>query len=147
MADPQEKASRRGFLSRGVKIALAVVATPAVFGIVKYLIPPRLEEKIVQLIQAGKVADIPPDSAKIMRFNKTPIVLVHTAEGQMKAFSAVCTHLGCIVEYRPDEHGMHCNCHGSRFDLNGKNVGGPAPRPLIPFRVEVKAGEITVYKS
>lgn len=139
--------SRRGFLSRVIQWGFALLAIPVVYGVVKYLIPPQLEEKLVELIRAGKVDDIPLNSAKIVRFNKTPIVLVHTAEGQMKAFSAVCTHLGCIVEYRADEHGMHCNCHGSRYDMDGKNIAGPAPRPLAPFRVEVKSGEIIIHKT
>lgn len=52
-------------------------------------------------------------------------------EGRLRALSAACTHLGCTVD-RADE-GFRCPCHGSTFDAAGKNVSGPAPRPL-PWR-------------
>jgi Rieske Fe-S protein len=72
------------------------------------------------------------------------VILVQAGEGQIKAFSAVCTHLGCIVEYKSDEQKFRCNCHGSVFDLQGKNIGGPAPAPLKPYRVEIKADNVII---
>jgi Rieske Fe-S protein len=57
------------------------------------------------------------------------------------AFSAICTHQGCTVA--PSGSQLHCPCHGSVYDaLTGKNVSGPAPRPLATFAVRVKAGEV-----
>ncbi|MHC5010811.1 MAG: QcrA and Rieske domain-containing protein, partial [Planctomycetota bacterium] len=56
----------------------------------------------------------------------------------LRALSAVCTHLGCTVSRAGD--GFHCPCHGSRFDADGTNTAGPAPRPL-PWRPLVLGGD------
>ncbi|WP_149203139.1 ubiquinol-cytochrome c reductase iron-sulfur subunit [Actinotalea subterranea] len=69
-----------------------------------------------------------------------PIILVQAEEGTVVAFSAVCTHSGCTVA--PDGEEIVCPCHGSVFDLTGKNVDGPAPSPLPPVEVEVRDGQV-----
>lgn len=120
---------------------------PSLYVIVQYIIPPKLREKILESMKIGKVSDVPAEGVKIVKFNRTPIIFLKNGEGQVKAFSAVCTHLGCIVEYRNDDRKFHCNCHGSVFDLDGKNITGPAPRPLQPYRVEIKQDDIYVSKS
>ncbi len=61
------------------------------------------------------------------------------------ALSAVCTHLGCITRYRPDERIIACPCHGSRFSLEGEVLSGPAPRPLAWLQMALNPrGEIEV---
>jgi len=61
------------------------------------------------------------------------------------ALSAVCTHLGCITRYRPDENVIACPCHGSRFSLDGDVLAGPAPRPLPWLQVSLSPkGDIEV---
>ena len=143
----QRGMTRKSFLSYIVMGWFIMLISPIFYGVIKYIIPPKFREKIIEMLDVGRVTDVPANSAKIIKFNKTPIVLVRTQDHQIKAYSAVCTHLGCIVQYREDERNFHCNCHGSVFDLNGKNIAGPAPRPLQPFRVEVKQDEIIIHKS
>ena len=63
-----------------------------------------------------------------------PALLVHGENG-FTALSLVCTHLGCTVESQPE--GFACPCHGSRFDLHGKVVRGPASKALVTLRVEL----------
>src|SRR5678815_2550085 len=70
---------------------------------------------------------------KIVPFGNEPVILVKTAEGDFRALAATCTHLDCIVEYRRDKNLLWCNCHGGHFDLTGRVVGGPPPRPLRPY--------------
>ena len=106
--------------------------------------PPILRERLSQVLNVGKYSDIPAGEARIVRFNKKAIILIRTEEQQIRALSAVCTHLGCIVEYKPIEKLLKCNCHGSVFDLAGKNIAGPAPKPLQPFRTELKDDNIIV---
>jgi cytochrome b6-f complex iron-sulfur subunit len=113
----------------------ALTAIPFVYGIIKYIYPPFKSEKYLSTIVAAQVNDIPINTAKIVRFNKRPVIVIHTSQEQFKAFSANCTHLGCVVEYRGEDRLLHCNCHGSVFDLNGKNLQGPATTPLEPLKV------------
>ncbi len=88
---------------------------------------------------------MPLNSAKIVKLGNKPLVVVHTVTGEYKAFSATCTHLGCVVEYRGDKGGyFHCNCHGGEYDLSGKNISGPPPRPLTPYSISIKNQDIIV---
>jgi cytochrome b6-f complex iron-sulfur subunit len=136
--------SRRNFLSRILAGWLALVLLPAVYVIIKYIIPPKLREAVLQTIFAGKMSDIPVNSYKIVRYNKKPIIIIHTETGEIKAFSAACTHLGCIVDFEPENKRFHCNCHDSLYDLNGMNYSGPAQKPLAPYRVTVKDNDISI---
>ncbi len=120
---------------------------PIVYVLIKYIIPPKFLGNILQVIDVGKVSEVPVNSAKIVKFNKIPIILVHTTEKQIKAYSAICTHLGCVVQYHDTEGNFQCHCHGSIFDMNGKNISGPAPKPLMPYRVELINNNILIYKS
>ena len=143
----ERKLSRRGFLTEALAGWFFVAMLPALYAVVKYVIPPNIRERVLEVINAGKFSDIPYNSAKIVRFNKKAIILVRTEQEQVKAFSAVCTHLGCIVEFKPDERIFKCNCHGSQFDLLGKNIAGPAPSPLKPYRVELKDSNILLSQA
>lgn len=121
-----------------------LTALPVILAIIDYIVPPRLKERLLQNLDVGPLSNLPLNSAKIVKFNKQAIALVRTADGQVRSFSAVCTHLGCIVQYVPERHLFHCNCHGSEFDLTGKNIAGPAPRPLQPFRTDIKGSDIVI---
>jgi cytochrome b6-f complex iron-sulfur subunit len=72
-----------------------------------------------------------------VRFNKQQKAYVIGAPGGVYALSAVCTHLGCITRFLPDEKCIACPCHGSRFDLEGNVIHGPAPRPLQWLEMQV----------
>lgn len=138
---------RRTFLSRLLALWSVVVAVPIGTTILRFITPIASQPSRVESIQAGLLTDIVPNSSKIIRFGKDPVILVHTQTGQYKAFFARCTHLGCIVQYRGEEvpH-FSCNCHGSQFDINGKNVAGPAPRPLHSLRVSLRENAVIVSK-
>ena len=82
-------------------------------------------------------------------FAGKPCVLIRTAEGEIRAFNAVCTHLDCTVEFRSAKQDIFCNCHNGVYDLNGKNVSGPPPRPLDEYKVTLrgKTGEEEIIVS
>ena len=61
--------------------------------------------------------------------------------------SAVCTHLSCTVQYRSDLQEIWCACHNGHYDLNGRNVAGPPPRPLRSFTVTEQNGDVVVSRS
>jgi Rieske Fe-S protein len=92
------------------------------------------------------VASIPSGSGRILQH--PPVVLVRDPNGavqQVHAFSAICTHQGCVVTTISNGT-IDCPCHGSKFDLRtGKVVAGPAPSPLPAIAVTVRDGE--VYRS
>jgi cytochrome b6-f complex iron-sulfur subunit len=139
--------SRRDFLTQALTGWIFVSVLPVVYALIEYIIPPRIRENILQSISAGQIADIPANGAKIIKFNKKAVILIRTEQNQIRAVSAVCTHLGCIVEYKPDQKNFKCNCHGSVFDLTGKNIAGPAPAPLKPYRVELKQDEVIITQA
>ena len=71
--------------------------------------------------------------------------LTRTADRTVRALSVICPHLGCGIELSPDAHQFACPCHDSSFDLTGKRVGGPSPRPMDELEAEVGAGgEVSV---
>jgi len=98
-------------------------------------------------VLAGRASELPAGSGHVFPLGTRPAILVHTPDGQWRAFSARCTHLSCTVRYRPDMGMLHCPCHDGRFDLTGKNVGGPPPRPLPEHTVVVKGDEVYVTES
>ncbi len=136
--------SRRTVLQKVLISWFALLLLPALYAVLQYVIPPKLRERIIESILIARMPDVPATGIKMVKFNRKPVLLSRTAEGQIKAISGVCTHLGCIVEYNPGQNNLHCNCHGSVFTLDGKNVSGPAPRPLEAFRVEIKGEDITI---
>lgn len=118
------------------------------YPILRYLIPPvAAESRAASVSLSIRAADLTPNSGKIFSFGSQPGIVIRTPGGELRAFSAVCTHLACTVQYRPDISHIWCACHNGHFDLNGINVGGPPPRPLEGFVVNVRDEEIVVSKS
>lgn len=114
----------------------------------RYLIPPKVEESTSRTVNISiKPVDIKPNSGEIFRFGNQPGILVRTPAGELRAFSAVCTHLSCIVQYRSDLSQIWCACHNGHFDLNGHNIAGPPPKPLEQFTVNVRGDQIVISKS
>ena len=77
----------------------------------------------------------------------TPLGHIALADdgGQVRAFSAVCTHLGCIVKYQPGPgRAWFCPCHKGTYAADGRVVSGPPPRPLQPLPVSVRDGRVFV---
>jgi cytochrome b6-f complex iron-sulfur subunit len=87
--------------------------------------------------------DLPPFEGRLVVVAGLPALVVNTGEGYA-AFSAVCTHLGCVVKWKRARRQFFCPCHGGRFDLAGRVLGGPAPRPLARLVVEEREGRIVV---
>jgi Rieske Fe-S protein len=71
----------------------------------------------------------------LVPYGPQPVLLLRKPDGELRAFSAVCTHLQCNVYYRPDDNDIFCNCHDGVFSADGDNIAGPPPRPLRPFYV------------
>jgi Rieske Fe-S protein len=112
-----------------------------------YLKPPKQADVEVTSVKVGKVEEFEKESGLIVRFGNKPVLLVRTSGGDYRAFSATCTHLDCTVQYRKDMGIIWCACHNGKYDLNGRNISGPPPRPLDEFRVVIQGDEIWVSKK
>ena len=130
-------------LGGGLLASLVSFAYP----ILRYLVPPPVANLGGDEVVAGKVGDLKPNSGKIFRFGNRPGLLIRTAEGDYRTLSATCTHLSCTVQYRSDLHEIWCACHNGMYDLNGRNVSGPPPRPLEAYQVHLRGDEIVVSRK
>jgi Rieske Fe-S protein len=129
-------------LSGGLVAFLGAVFYP----VARYLTPPKVAEITTSTVVAAKVSEVKPNAGKIFRFGSKPGILIRLPSGEWRAFSAVCTHLQCTVQYRSDLEQIWCPCHNGHFDLSGKNVSGPPPAPLEPFDVNVRGDEVVVSR-
>ncbi len=141
------KESRRDFLSTVLKGGFIAWAGAIIYPIFNYLEPPKAKELKVSQLSIGKVEDMAKDSGKIVKFGNKPVLVIRKNTGEYAAFSAVCTHLDCIVQYRKDYGQIYCACHNGKYDLNGKNISGPPPAPLEKYSVNIQKEEVIIYKD
>jgi Rieske Fe-S protein len=116
------------------------------FPVLRFLNPPSLPEAAVNEAPAGKVGDLPVNSGRIVRFGSRPVLLVRTGETEFRAFSAVCSHLNCTVQYQQQTRQIWCACHNGLYDLNGRVVSGPPPKPLEEYVAHVRGDEIVIAR-
>jgi Rieske Fe-S protein len=108
--------------------------------------PPDVPEAAVNEVPAGTVSDLKPNSAKIIRFGSRPVLLIRSSDTEWRAFSAVCTHLNCTVQYQAAERQIWCACHNGLYDLSGRVLAGPPPRPLEEYAVRIRGEEVIVAR-
>ncbi len=142
-AEEQPGVSRRDFLNEIAGGALAIAGLGAAVVTVKYSSPNVLFEPPTTF-RAGSPDDYAVNSVTYLQDQQ--VYIVRTDKG-LWAMSAVCTHLGCITQWKPESDQIACPCHGSKFERNGKVGAGPAPRPLPHFAVRIAAdGALVVDK-
>lgn len=132
-------------LGFSVVATLGGVLTP----IIGYLWPPSgVSGGRGERVQIGTAADFPPRQGKVVPVNDKPVIVVNTTQGGLKAFSAICTHLGCIVEWDQNRQFILCPCHDGRFNpLNGAVISGPPPAPLPELALTVEGDAIYVSEG
>jgi Rieske Fe-S protein len=139
--------NRRKFLNYLLGTSAGATLIAIFYPVIKFLIPPEIIEATQNSVVAARVNELVTNSGKIFKFGNRPGLLVHTPTGELRAFSAICTHLDCVVQYQPEMKGIWCACHNGRYDLNGQNISGPPPRPLEEYAVNVRGDEIIVSKG
>ena len=140
--------TRRSFLDWFLATSFGGFLIPIFYPVTRYLVLPKVEESTSWNVTLSiKLEEVKANSAQIFRFGSQPGILLRTSAGDLRAFSAVCTHLACIVQYRADLVHIWCACHNGHFDLNGKNIAGPPPRPLEQFSVNVRGDRLVVSKG
>jgi cytochrome b6-f complex iron-sulfur subunit len=142
------QATRRGFINWFLGTSAGALLVAVLYPVSRYLIPPPVAESATGTVTLPlKPDEVKPNTGQIFKFGNRPAILVRTPAGELRAFSAVCTHLNCTVQYRPDLSHIWCACHNGHFDLNGKNIAGPPPRPLDGLVVNARGSQIVVSKG
>ena len=142
---PAQPERRRllGFLvGSGVMASLVSFVYP----ILRFVLPPQSGELDADTV-AAKANELAANTAKVFRMGNRPGLLVRMADGNYRAFSAVCTHLNCTVQYRQRERDIWCACHNGVYNLAGAVVGGPPPKALEQFEVHARGQEIIVTRG
>ena len=144
MSKKEEQQSRRSFLV-GLGIIGAVVVAAGVFirNVFAFLFPPVGEKKYHKYLVA-KEGEIEAGEAKEVTLGNAPVYIVNV-DDSYKVFSGICTHLGCIIRWEQEKERFYCPCHKGIFDKTGQVIGGPPPRPLDEYRVEVEDNLVFIY--
>jgi cytochrome b6-f complex iron-sulfur subunit len=130
---------RRRFLNWFLGTTLGGLALAILYPIARFLRPPEVPEATTSQVEAGLVnaPEFLSQGYKIVRFGSEPVIVIRVTDDDFRAFSATCTHLACIVEYQRKEKRIWCNCHNGVYDLQGRNIGGPPPKPLTKYDVHL----------
>lgn len=143
MGDPSVQSTQRrtvlGLMLGGVGL---VVSAAAAWPVWRFLAP-RSGDGQLEAIEIAR-ADVPLDSAHFFSFHGMPAVVLQATPGQFAAFSAVCTHLGCVIKWVPEKGEFLCPCHAGRFSVEGTVLGGPPPEPLEILPVSLVDDQILV---
>jgi cytochrome b6-f complex iron-sulfur subunit len=125
--------SRRDFLNEITATALGITGLGGAVVTLNYISPNVLFEPPARF-HIGPPEDYPANSVTFLR--EQQVFIVRTMNGFF-AVSAICTHLGCITEWKSDDNLIECPCHGSKYTREGKKVAGPAPRSLPHFNIQL----------
>ena len=143
-----DTATRRLFLGIAGVAGLGYAGAIA-YPVYRYLASPIEENAAATAVTEVALQDaqkLPSGSALMFKFGSQPAMLIHHKDNTWVALGAVCTHLGCTVQYVPARNVIHCNCHGGEYDPStGQNISGPPQRPLK--RYVVKLGDTSVVVS
>ncbi len=145
MTDHEAKVERRGFLkilnSLFAALGLTAIAGPAI----AYFWPSKLEEMPSEPVSAGSEGSIPEGESKTVRFGRYPALVINTPERGIVAYSAVCTHFACLVDWNSESKMIECPCHEGYFSaVDGSVISGPPPTPLEEIIVTIVDGNIVI---
>ncbi len=158
--DASEGEGRRTFLGWVGGVIAAMIGGAVGIPLVGYTILPALKRQKLSWHDVGPVAELEPGSPKEIdcihsvtdgwqkTTTKKSVWAVKDGQGAISVFSPLCTHLGCGYRWEGDQRQFYCPCHNSYFHLDGKVLGGPAPRPLDTLPVKIENGRLLViYKE
>jgi len=138
---------RRRFLNIVFNFSLFTWLAAILYPVIKYLIPPEVQEVSVNSVTAGAIQDFPTNTSKIIRFGRKPILVIRKNNGEFRALAATCTHLDCNVQYKSDTEQIWCACHNGFYNIEGKNISGPPPKPLAQYTVNISEDKVVVSKG
>ncbi len=136
---------RREFIKKALYGLFALLGLGWLFGSLWSLVPTRGPERTLAWFPLLPEDDVPRQGVRKAELvttvagkeRKGRVFIVSSPDGFV-VLSAVCSHLGCLVNYNKGKKEFQCPCHGGRYDLTGRNIAGPPPAPLtkLPYRIE-----------
>ena len=134
--------TRGGFLKWLIGLFGVVAAGGIVYPVVRFLKPPAASTAAIgQVVNLGPLSSFPAGKLTAATVNARPVIVTVVA-GKPVVYSAICTHLGCVVS--PSGNELHCPCHGSVFSATGTVIHGPAGLPLPLYSAKVSGGSLLV---
>lgn len=127
--------------------SLVAWVASVLYPVIAYLKPPKQPEVEVSSVNVGPLESLEKGAGRIVRFGNKPVLVVRLDSGEVRAFSATCTHLDCTVQFRHDMGVIWCACHNGKYDLSGRNIEGPPPRPLDVYRVIIQGDDVLVAQN
>jgi cytochrome b6-f complex iron-sulfur subunit len=148
--EPGEQTTRRAFMAAAGAAGVCYTAALA-YPIYRYLASPEemaMNATAVTQVSLKDAQKLPLGSVLMFKFGASPALLIHHQDGRWISMTAVCTHLGCTVQYEPDADRIHCACHGGVYNpYTGANVSGPPPKPLKLYKVAVNEASVEVTRA
>lgn len=138
-ADGDNEFSRREFLNYAWLATLGILAIQGGLVTFRFAMPILKKGEFGSVVPIGNVDDLPAADASPEAFKKAKFWWVQTEEGAIALYT-VCTHLGCIYDWKDTEFKFICPCHGSQFEREGDFILGPAPRGLDRFVIRAYDG-------
>ena len=145
MSDSQEQPTitRRGLVDWVIYVCSTIFGAALVFPALAYVFPVTKSGPVKVREEVGGASGWEPWTGKKISVAGKPVLVIRTDKGYL-AFSAVCSHLGCLVEFDKSDRNIICPCHAATFDLDGRVTGGPPPRPLAAYTVSEVQGKVYV---
>mgnify|MGYP001578400200 CR=1 FL=1 len=129
--------TRRRFLNILLGGSLAAWAASIFYPVIRFLKPlPQSGPSGPTRLTRAEVGKLESAGFVIVPMGSKRAIVFQDAQSKVRALSAKCTHEGCTVQYSAGESVIWCACHNGRFDLDGRVLAGPPPRPLVPFKVQ-----------
>ena len=146
--DPKDTKRRKFLVATAAGVGIAWVGAAA-YPVYKYLAPRPAPDPFgkdgkapVVKITAQDVAR--PGTGKNGGYAGRGLIVLRKEDGTLKAFDSKCQHAGCNVQYEGDK--LFCHCHGGTYNLDGVNIAGPPPRPLVELKVFEEDGLLFVSR-
>lgn len=152
--------TRRKFFQWVTRAAAGLIGMSLAIPLVGYVVSPALKRRNKPWVEVGGVDELTAGVPKPLDYIATirdgyvetkmhkAVWAVKQMDGRVTVFSPMCTHLGCGYAWDNGEKKFKCPCHGSVYDITGRVLAGPAPRPLDDLPAKVENGRLLViYKE
>lgn len=145
---PTTPVTRRKFIQFLLGFSVVSTIVGMLTPVVGYLWPRSTNVGTGAPTEVGAQEDFPISTSKVVSVNDKPVIVVNSKGGGIKAFSAICTHLGCIVNWNARKNSIECPCHDGFFNpVTGAVISGPPPKGLAAYEVVIRDGKVLIGKQ